>query len=313
MSWSNLPPAWTFVRTTSSALVPRLGVDVHRDAPAVVGDRDRAVGVDRHVDVPAVAGHRLVDRVVHDLVDQVMQPARRRVADVHPGPQPDRLDPFEHPDARPGVCGRRILVSLPAVARGEVVAHLTDPAAPRSRRRPQSCSVPPSKISLDPFFSSSQVGPDQAGSDEIGNHRSPRVAAPGFMSYRLVVRRVRSCRTTASRVAAPRLWPCRRRKSGRAGQVRIRSVATIPDCRRQRRNEDRSGIRNPESGISNRSHGCAGPRPPRRFWPAPGSGLKPARPRRGGVALGSAAGGSADSPPPAFSTGPTTPTRNRMS
>ena len=80
-----------------------VGVDVHRDAPAVVDDRDRAVGVERHVDVPAVAGHRLVDRVVDDLVDQVVQAARRRVADVHARALPDRLDAFKDPDIRPGV------------------------------------------------------------------------------------------------------------------------------------------------------------------------------------------------------------------
>ena len=87
-----------------------VGVNVDRDAPSVVDDRDRAVGVQRHVDVPAVAGHRLVDRVVDDLVDQVMQPARRRVADVHARAQPDRLDPLEHPDARPGVVRERRLI-----------------------------------------------------------------------------------------------------------------------------------------------------------------------------------------------------------
>ena len=80
-----------------------VGVDVDRDAAAVVDDRDRAVGVERDVDVPAVAGHRLVDRVVDDLVDQVVQAARGRVADVHARALPDRLDPLEDPDVRPGV------------------------------------------------------------------------------------------------------------------------------------------------------------------------------------------------------------------
>ena len=56
--------------------------------------------------LPAVAGHRLVDRVVHDLVDQVVQAARVGVADIHIGPEPDRLDPLELADAA-GVVGLR--------------------------------------------------------------------------------------------------------------------------------------------------------------------------------------------------------------
>ena len=80
-----------------------IGMSVDRDASAVIDDRDRTIRVQRDVDVPAVAGHRLVDRIIDDLVDQVMQPARRRVTDIHPWTQPNRLDPLEHPDVRPGV------------------------------------------------------------------------------------------------------------------------------------------------------------------------------------------------------------------
>jgi hypothetical protein len=52
-------------------------VHVHGDATPVVHDRDGVVEVDRDLDVAAEAGLGLVDRVVDDLVDEVVQPAGR--------------------------------------------------------------------------------------------------------------------------------------------------------------------------------------------------------------------------------------------
>ncbi len=75
-------------------------VHLDRDAPAVVGDGDRVVFVDRDLDVVAVAGERLVDRVVDDLVDEVVEPAHAHVADVHRGALADRFKPFEDLDVR---------------------------------------------------------------------------------------------------------------------------------------------------------------------------------------------------------------------
>ncbi len=69
-----------------------------RDAAAVVGHRDRVVLVDRDVDAVAVARERLVDGVVHDLVDEVVQPAHADVADVHGGALADSLEAFEDLD-----------------------------------------------------------------------------------------------------------------------------------------------------------------------------------------------------------------------
>src|SRR5438034_9272107 len=43
-------------------------------------------------------GHGLVDRVVDDLVDQVVQPAGTGGPDVHPGPQADVFDTLEDLD-----------------------------------------------------------------------------------------------------------------------------------------------------------------------------------------------------------------------
>ena len=80
-----------------------VGVNVHRDASTVIDDGQRSVGMERDVNIPAEAGHRLVDRVVDDLVDQVVQTPRRRVADVHARALPNCLDAFKNPDIRPGI------------------------------------------------------------------------------------------------------------------------------------------------------------------------------------------------------------------
>ena len=49
-----------------------VGLHAHRDAAAVVGDLDDVALFDLDLDVVAVAGQGLVDRVVHDLIDQVV-------------------------------------------------------------------------------------------------------------------------------------------------------------------------------------------------------------------------------------------------
>jgi hypothetical protein len=54
--------------------------------------------VDRDVHLGREAGKRFVDRVVHDLVDQVMQPGRPSRADVHRGALPDGVEAFENLD-----------------------------------------------------------------------------------------------------------------------------------------------------------------------------------------------------------------------
>ena len=64
------------------ALVELL-VFVHGDASAVVLHGDGVVLVDGDLDVLAVSGHRLVDRVVNGLVDQMVQTFFGDVANVH--------------------------------------------------------------------------------------------------------------------------------------------------------------------------------------------------------------------------------------
>ena len=73
-------------------------VRVDRDATAAVDHADAAVGQDRHVDQVVVTGQRLVDRVVDDLVDEVVQAPLTGRADVHARALAHRLEAFEHLD-----------------------------------------------------------------------------------------------------------------------------------------------------------------------------------------------------------------------
>ena len=71
---------------------PFLGMDIHRNAAPVIGNRGRSVRVqgDRHQ--IAMPGQRLVDGVVHHLVDHVVQArAVVGVTDIHARPLPDRI------------------------------------------------------------------------------------------------------------------------------------------------------------------------------------------------------------------------------
>lgn len=72
--------------------------DADRDAAAVVDDPHTAVGEDRHVDGVRVPGQGLVDRVVHHLVHEVVQPALTGRADVHAGALAHRVQAFQDLD-----------------------------------------------------------------------------------------------------------------------------------------------------------------------------------------------------------------------
>ena len=54
----------------------QLGLDVHGDAAAVIGNFDDITGFDRYFDMGAVPSQGFVDGVIDDLVDQVMQAGR---------------------------------------------------------------------------------------------------------------------------------------------------------------------------------------------------------------------------------------------
>ncbi|GAA2891288.1 hypothetical protein GCM10010517_55610 [Streptosporangium fragile] len=69
-----------------------------RDAPAVVDDPHTVVGEQGDLDAVGMTGQGLVDRVVHDLVDEVMKTTLSGGADVHARALTDRLKSFENGD-----------------------------------------------------------------------------------------------------------------------------------------------------------------------------------------------------------------------
>ena len=69
---------------------------VDGDSSAVVQDGDGVVLVDGHFDMCAIAGHRLVDRVVNRLVDQVVQTFLTDVAYIHGGALANGLKALKH-------------------------------------------------------------------------------------------------------------------------------------------------------------------------------------------------------------------------
>jgi hypothetical protein len=74
---------------------PLLGrVHINRYAAAVVQNRHLIVPVDCYGYLVAEPGQGLVHRVVHHLVNQVMQTPDPDVADVHRGPVPDSFKAF---------------------------------------------------------------------------------------------------------------------------------------------------------------------------------------------------------------------------
>ena len=114
--------------------------DVDGDAAAVVRDGDAVVRVDGDLDLGRLAGERLVDGVVHHLVDQVMEAALPGGADVHAGPLANRLEALQNGDvlsgvravAAPGVALVRT-AALPALA--ITVLGLLRQVVPSIRRR----------------------------------------------------------------------------------------------------------------------------------------------------------------------------------
>src|SRR5205085_11882982 len=82
-----------------------LGNHVHWDPGTGVADGHGVVRMEGRLDEVVAAGERLVDGVVHNLVDQVMEASRARRADVHAGSQTDGLEALENGDVLCGVGG----------------------------------------------------------------------------------------------------------------------------------------------------------------------------------------------------------------
>ena len=111
------------------------GLVVDRNAATVVDDRNGVVDMDGDIDARGIAGQRLVDRVVDDLIDQVMQTHFAGRADVHGGAQADRSEAFEDRDIFRGVasglgwsrrCGGRRWGLTGGCGRGSFFRHERD-------------------------------------------------------------------------------------------------------------------------------------------------------------------------------------------
>ncbi len=72
--------------------------DVDGDARSVVAHGHGVVRMQRHVDPVVASCEGLVDAVVDHLVDEMVEPAGARRADVHARSEADRLEPFEDGD-----------------------------------------------------------------------------------------------------------------------------------------------------------------------------------------------------------------------
>ena len=75
-------------------------MNIDRNAATVVADGDRSIDVDDHFDPCAKSGEMFVDRIIENFVNQVMQSAFVRIADVHARPFPDRFETFQFVDLR---------------------------------------------------------------------------------------------------------------------------------------------------------------------------------------------------------------------
>ena len=68
----------------------------HRDTPAVIRDGAGAVRFQHYLYPGTVACQMLVHGIVHDLIDQMVQPLSAGASYIHSRTHPDRFQPFQH-------------------------------------------------------------------------------------------------------------------------------------------------------------------------------------------------------------------------
>src|ERR1700682_1689899 len=90
--------------------------DVDRNAATVIGDRGGPVRVERYLDPGAEARQRLIDRVVDDLVNEVMEPTVIGGPDVHSGTASDRLQTLQDLDGFGVIGSRRFFFRIQQIA-----------------------------------------------------------------------------------------------------------------------------------------------------------------------------------------------------
>ena len=79
-------------------------VHPHRDAPPVVRHRCGTVLFQDYRDLAAKTSQMLVHGVVHDFVDQMIQPSGGNAADIHSRPHAHGFQPFQYGNAGSIIC-----------------------------------------------------------------------------------------------------------------------------------------------------------------------------------------------------------------
>ena len=73
-------------------------LNIDRNSPAIVQHGDGIVRVDRHIDLAAETCQRFIDRIVHDLIDQVVKPPGRCGPYIHSRSLSDSFQSFKDLD-----------------------------------------------------------------------------------------------------------------------------------------------------------------------------------------------------------------------
>jgi hypothetical protein len=161
------------VSTTSAAGFCSFSMIATGDAAALIDDRDGVVRVDRDGDGVIAAGERFVDRVVDDLVDEVMETAHTGGADVHAGALAYGFEALEDGDVL-GVITRALLLAV-AFGTGHVPPSLTS-VAPASGRLPSAAGARPSRVDHYSRKTPRNRGVDRA---ETPANRNKHACVPG--------------------------------------------------------------------------------------------------------------------------------------
>src|SRR5262245_48438024 len=187
-------------------LVLRVAID--RDAAPVVGDRRRrTVRVERHRDAVGVAVHRLVDRVVDELPEEMMEPGRVDAADVHAGPPPDRLEAFEYEDVLRRVARRHAHSTFNAATppRFTTFCPFPDRRPSTTSARPIFRSVPSGVTARNvPSFGSASAPTIRSSSSLLGRMRITPRPGPASSATSLSAKRSIFPRRVATTTIGPR-------------------------------------------------------------------------------------------------------------
>ena len=171
--------------------------------------------MERDLDALVAPRERLVDRVVDHLVDEVMEPARARRADVHARAQPDGLEALENGDVFCGIGVSAIKKALQfglLQARCKCIRRSGRSGGPASRGWPPrpratasrsvSSSMPGGELARPPRARLRTASADGAGSAGSASAAAAPAARPGTKRSAAAPRR--RAGSAAARASSPR-------------------------------------------------------------------------------------------------------------